>query len=146
MKFFSRSLFWLTASVSFVVSVLSAIAVDLWLDQRISLFGEFIGLRRSFNTGIAFGIDLGVFEPILIGIALVLVCWMALSKIQPTLLDIAFGLIIGGGFANVVDRMRDGAVTDMFQVGSFPIFNIADSCITIGAALLFVDMFYSKEE
>lgn len=139
-----RTILWSVITVSLVTSILSAIAVDIWLNQRISIIGNFVGLQRSFNTGVAFGIDLGIAEPILIAFALFAVCWMALAKEQTKLLDSAFGLILGGGFANVLDRLRDGAVTDMFQVGSFPIFNVADSCITVGVVLLLSDSFWQK--
>lgn len=144
MNFRNRTLFWSVTGTAFITSVASAMTVDLWLNRRVSIIGDLVGLQRSFNTGVAFGIDLGVLEPILISVALAAVCWMALAKQQPKLLDIAFGLIIGGGFANVLDRARDGAVTDMFQVGGFPIFNVADSCITIGVCLLLLDAFWPK--
>jgi signal peptidase II len=44
-----------------------------------------------------------------------------------------------------MDRLRDGFVTDFFQVASFPVFNVADSCITVGVALLLVEsLFFSR--
>jgi signal peptidase II len=47
---------------------------------------------------------------------------------------------LAGALANIADRLPDGVVTDYFQVGTFPIFNVADSAITIGAALLLLQV------
>ncbi len=49
-------------------------------------------------------------------------------------------MIVGGALGNVIDRIRDGAVTDFFQVGGFPIFNVADSFITVGVGVLLLEM------
>ncbi len=49
------------------------------------------------------------------------------------------GLLAGGAIGNVVDRVRDGAVTDFLKLPSWPAFNVADVAITLGVlALLFV--------
>jgi signal peptidase II len=54
------------------------------------------------------------------------------------------GLILGGALGNVIDRIRLGYVVDFIQVGWFPIFNLADSAITVGAALLMLQ--YALDE
>jgi signal peptidase II len=60
----------------------------------------------------------------------------------------ALALILGGAIGNVIDRVRLGYVVDFIHAhwGSayFPAFNIADSAITIGAALLIFDAFREK--
>jgi signal peptidase II len=114
--------------------------VQYFLQDRIPIIGDFAGLQISLNNGVAFGIELGFLQPVLISIALLIVCWMALSQQHTSSTQLAYGFIVGGGFANVFDRLIDGQVTDVFQVGSFPIFNVADSGITIGVALLLVDV------
>jgi signal peptidase II len=50
--------------------------------------------------------------------------------------QLTLGLILGGAFGNLIDRVRLGYVVDFIQIGWFPIFNVADSAITVGAALL----------
>jgi signal peptidase II len=70
----------------------------------------------------------------------------ALRTAKSRLSRVAFGLIVGGALENIVDRLRDGVVTDFFQVGTFPIFNVADSCITIGVVLLLVAMMWEERE
>lgn len=53
---------------------------------------------------------------------------------------LAFALILGGAIGNIVDRIRMGYVVDFFDLRWFPVFNVADSCITIGVFLLLVRM------
>ncbi|MBI3332231.1 signal peptidase II [Candidatus Peregrinibacteria bacterium] len=114
---------------------------DELLKRRIPLAGSFLGLQPSKNSGIAFGIRLPpVLQEVLILIALVLVFVLAWRSGRSRWSQVGFGLIFGGALGNIVDRLRDGYVTDFFQVGTFPIFNLADSCITIGVAILLVEM------
>jgi signal peptidase II len=52
-------------------------------------------------------------------------------------MQVAFGLMLGGAVGNVIDRLRFGGnVIDFISVGSFPVFNIADSAVTIGVGLM----------
>ena len=133
---------WLTAAASFITSALAATLAEAYFVIRVAIFGAFAGFQLSFNPGIAFGIR---FAPLLqmfaILAALAAVIWMAYRSVHSRLEEAAFGLIVGGGLANVQDRLMDGVVTDFIQVGSFPIFNIADSCITIGVMVLLAAMF-----
>lgn len=130
----------LIAFVSACVSVLSALAADSLLTERISLIGSFAGLQYTLNPGVAFGIT---FPPLLqvslIAIALLAVVWMA-RGVRDRTETIAYGLILGGGLANIVDRLPDGVVTDYFQVGTFPVFNVADCCITVGVLMLLIEL------
>ena len=132
-----------TITTSASVGILSSWLVDHLLDQRIALLGSFAGLELSHNPGIAFGFRLPpVVQEILIAVALVIVGIIAVrsslrsGRSRSSATEGAFGLILGGGIANIIDRIPDGLVTDFIQIGTFPTFNVADSCITIGAALL----------
>jgi signal peptidase II len=138
----------LITGLALVLSVASAMWVDRFLTVRVPLLGSFAGLELSHNPGIAFGIRLPpVLQEILIGIALVIVAIIAVrSARQMPNSQFSFGLILGGGIANIIDRIPDGLVTDFIQIGSFPTFNIADSCITVGAALLLVESLWSARK
>ncbi|MEO6906507.1 MAG: signal peptidase II [Abditibacteriaceae bacterium] len=64
---------------------------------------------------------------------------------------IGLGLVLGGAFGNLIDRLLFGHVTDFIDMGSpwhwlatFPVFNIADSCLTVGAVLLAVSFLLVK--
>lgn len=131
-----------TTLLSFTLSLAAAFATDTWLNQ--SYLWNNIGLQKAYNTGIAFSINLGTFQTPIILIALGLLAWVAFKQSKHVLEHIGYGLILGGGLANVVDRLLDGKVTDMFRAGSFPIFNVADSCINVGVALLIVHMISQK--
>jgi len=128
--------------VSFLASLSAALIADSFLHGRIPVIGSFVGFELSYNSGIAFGIQLPpIVQEVLIGIALIIVAIIAVRSARTTnyqlsTTNLSFGLIIGGGIANVIDRIPDGLVTDFIQMGTFPTFNIADSCITVGAALL----------
>jgi len=73
--------------------------------------------------------------------SVVLLVW--LRKAEQPLLRVALGLVIGGAIGNMIDRMAYGAVADFFDfhLGGWhwPAFNIADSGIVVGVALLFLD-------
>lgn len=136
----------MTTAISGLISIISALLVETYLTAYVPILGSFAGLRRSFNEGVAFGIRLPPFiQEVLIGIALLAVGVLAVRSADSKLEKVGFGLILGGGIANIIDRARDGMVTDMIQVGSFPIFNIADSCITVGVILLFLSLLGFKK-
>ncbi len=136
---------WITILASAAASIGIAKAVDVYLIERISIIGSFIGFERTLNPGIAFGIKIpGLLQTILIFLALFFVAWYAIKDAKTIFSQIGFGLILGGGIANINDRLMDGLVTDFIQVGSFPVFNAADSCITIGIVVLFWEMVVKK--
>lgn len=122
---------------AFLLSVASTILVDQFLVNRISIAGLLIGLERTQNAGIAFSIDLpAALIGILIPVALILVGVMAYQSRGDKIRAAGFGLILGGALANIFDRLGDGFVTDFIQIGWWPVFNVADSCITIGVLML----------
>ncbi len=124
---------------AFLAGLLAAWLVKLFLFTPIAVLGQEIVLRHAENPGIAFGLRIpSPWQEILILLALLLVFRIAIRS-TTVLSRIAYGLIIGGALANIADRIVDGFVTDYIAVGSFPIFNIPDSCITIGVFLLLVE-------
>ncbi len=136
----------LTTILSSIFSILAGIAADR-LTQPIHLLGSFFALRLSHNSGIAFSIALPpILQSALISVALVFVCALAMRSRKNNLSSIAFGLIIGGAAANLFDRIPDGLVTDFISIGTFPIFNLADSCITVGAAILLIEELWKQKK
>lgn len=91
------------------------------------------------NTGVAFGLFAHAGMIVLIvtaGIVAVLVITsMRRPPISP-LVSVAMGLVLGGATGNLLDRLRLGAVIDFLDFRVWPVFNVADSCITVGAVLL----------
>lgn len=134
----------LTAAISTTLSIIASISAEQ-LSTPVRIVGSFVMLRLSYNPGIAFGIRLPVIlQEILIGAALILMC-VAARKARDHVSRIGFGLIIGGALGNLFDRFSDGLVTDYVSIGTFPIFNVADSCITIGVGLLLVEAYRSRK-
>lgn len=132
--------FFLTAAISLACSLITAYLAEVYIAERIAVLGSFAGLQLSHNPGVAFGIQLPpVWQEIVIITALLLVCFMAWKSSTMKLGSIGYGLIVGGALGNVIDRLPDGVVTDFFQVGTFPIFNVADSCITVGVVFLLAE-------
>ncbi|MBI2636005.1 signal peptidase II [Candidatus Peregrinibacteria bacterium] len=132
----------LTAVLSFTISLLAKFAADHLLIARIPVFGSFAGLQIAENSGVAFSITFPwKLQNILIGLALLCIA-VAATKARTKAGKIAFGMIIGGAAGNIADRINDGKVTDFFQAGSFPIFNVADSFITVGVFLLLLEMIW----
>lgn len=118
---------------------MAAYVAHVFLAAPLPIAGDWLILRYTENTGIAFGIHLPFpWQQLLILLALVTVAVVALrSRTQWS--RIGYGLILGGALANIIDRFLHGFVTDYIAVGTFPIFNVPDSCITVGIGLLLVE-------
>ena len=123
-----------------------------------NLFGDTFRLIRVQNTGAAFSFGIGsdlVNRIFFIGVTLLVVAiiifllYYAQHKIQV----FAYGLILGGAFGNLIDRVLFGPVTDFFSMDfpdfimeRFPVYNVADSAIFIGVVLLIIDMLFIKDK
>ncbi|MFZ7172054.1 signal peptidase II [Avibacterium volantium] len=85
-----------------------------------------------------------------IGISAMLVIFLAKNKASQRLQNTAYALIIGGALANMTDRAYHGFVVDFFdfywQQWHYPVFNVADIAICIGAALLAIDAIKNNEK
>lgn len=111
----------------------------------------FFSLILTFNTGAAFSFlaDAGGWQrPLFIVLALAASIWIVflLRKYwRNSLFSLALSLILGGALGNVLDRIVAGKVTDFllvyYEQFYWPAFNIADTAITMGAALLIWDSF-----
>ena len=104
----------------------------------------FVVVRHVRNSGAAFGIFPAA-GPIFLGIAVVVVIGIVVyyySRINtaPLWVRLSIGLMLGGAIGNMIDRVRFGYVVDFIDVGWFPVFNVADSCIVIGVTMLAIYM------
>ena len=104
-----------------------------WLVEGIA------GLERTENSGIAFGIGGGTTGiSLIVALALAVLVWFAVragfGKSRTG--ELAIGCVIGGGLANLLDRIDDGHVTDFLVLGPWPRFNVADSALTVGILLI----------
>ena len=98
-----------------------------------------------FNSGMAFSKGQGLGRLIgLLAIGVAVWLWFSLRKATSRLTVIGTSMLIGGALGNVVDRMfrgekwLAGAVVDFIDLQWFPVFNVADSAVTVGAAVLII--------
>ena len=106
----------------------------------------FFRITHVRNFGSAFSIinDANLFLMIVGIFAIIFISYFLIFYTKESnLLQIAISLQLSGAFGNIVDRIRLGSVTDFIDVGSWPVFNIADSCISVGMFLLIIHIIYS---
>ena len=124
----------------------------LWDPQRHIEVTSFFNLVPVQNKGISFGLfqSEGAGMWLIVGLALAISAGLGvwLSRTRERWPACALGLVIGGAIGNVIDRLRLGWVIDFldFHGGGFhwPAFNVADSSITVGVAMLVVHSFLMK--
>jgi signal peptidase II len=120
----------------------------LWIRSHLALGQSipetgFFRLTHVENTGAAFSIFSGRADTLalvsIFGAVLILIYAFIFSRhlvsLNTRLSKIALGLMLGGTVGNLIDRIALGRVTDFFDVGTFPVFNIADSCLDVGVAI-----------
>jgi signal peptidase II len=138
---------WLAPSI-----VLGVVLVDqltkAWVvasltDGPLSIIGDRVDLRVTRNSGGAFSLFTNATLVLaLLAIVLSVIIVRAVRRARDRLTVVALSLVLGGALGNLCDRVARspgflrGEVVDYVRVGSFPLFNVADSCITIGAGLL----------
>ena len=123
------------AALIFVIDQFSKFLVRDQLSLRESFPADgFFRFTHTFNTGSAFGIFQDQNTPLILVsfLGIVILIMIYRSQRMPTgLLRLSLGLQIGGALGNLVDRLRLGHVTDFVDVGTWPVFNVADASITV---------------
>ncbi|RDE68813.1 lipoprotein signal peptidase [Aggregatibacter segnis] len=146
------SFLWLSA-VAFLLDLLTKYIVVQKFDlyESVNVLPVF-NLTYVRNYGAAFsfladhdGWQKYFFILLAMGISLMLAYFMKKNRADQTLQNAAYALIIGGALANMVDRAYNGFVVDFFDfywdIYHYPVFNVADIAIFIGAGLLALDAF-----
>ena len=124
----------------------------LELGEFVSLYGEHIGWQLVYNQGGAFGVGAPHWLFLIVTVIVFVVVVRALPRTSSRLTATAYGLLLAGALGNVIDRLfrapapttqdpadfGGGAVVDFVAWGTFPRFNVADSAITVGFALLVI--------
>ncbi|WP_394166678.1 signal peptidase II [Neptunomonas phycophila] len=153
----SLSWLWLTAVV---------IALDLgtkYIADTTLNYGDphsilsVLDMTLLYNTGAAFsflaqaaGWQRWLFVLIAIAVSIMLTVWLKRTDKAQWWLGMGLALILGGAIGNLYDRIVQGYVVDFISVHYnayyFPAFNLADTAITIGAALLIIDMIFLEKQ
>ncbi len=94
-------------------------------------------LELSHNTGVAFSGLAGAPSPLVLAVVVTGIAGLSWAILRGALPGgVAGGLLLGGAFANLVDRVEGGGVTDFIDLGAWPSFNLADAYLTAGVLLL----------
>ena len=118
------------------------VSSELELGRQIHIAGPF-SIHHVENSGIAFGL-FATATSLVIALTIIAVGWMLLffarSGARHPVLPAALGLVIGGSVSNLLDRVRLGHVTDFLDLRFWPAFNLADSFIVVGVAVLLASL------
>lgn len=143
-KISARALVGLTALLGIAADQVTKALVVADLEGRppVRVLGDAVTFDVSRNSGAAFSfapMATVVFTLIAIGVAVVIV--RTAARLRSCLWALALGLILAGAVGNLLDRLfrapgaGRGAVVDFIDVRYFATFNVADSCITVGAVI-----------
>ncbi len=151
----ARRLTLLTVAVAAVVVAVDQLtkswAVNALADRDIDLVWT-LRLNLTFNAGMAFSQGRGLGPVIgVLALVVVVVLLASLRKGGSVLSAVAVGLVIGGAAGNVIDRLfrageggfLSGRVVDFIDLQWWPVFNLADASIVVGAVLLLIASFVS---
>ncbi|HYN39223.1 MAG TPA: signal peptidase II [Rhodospirillales bacterium] len=136
-------------------------AVKWWILEHVMMpprvieVTSFFNLVMTWNRGVSFGLfntdspyNALILSIVAGVIAVALLIWLA--RADRPVLAYGLGTVIGGAIGNVIDRVRFGAVADFldFHISGYhwPAFNVADSAITIGVAVLIVDSLFGPAD
>ncbi|MFZ5623013.1 MAG: signal peptidase II [Gemmatimonadota bacterium] len=148
----SRRLFAGTAFAVIALDLVTKFLAENTLSRvaAIPVIGEWVQLRLVYNPGAAFGLHLGPYSRWIFlavaAIAVVVLTRMARAAAPGEVLrQLSLGLVAGGAFGNLVDRIRSGrGVVDFIDVGvgslRWPTFNVADIGVSCGAVLLAISL------
>jgi signal peptidase II len=128
--------------------------------SAVNIVTGWLRIIHTENPGAAFGVLADgnpVLRPIiLIGVSALVLMFVVSALLgrspsfAPPLIRFGLGLVLGGAAGNLYDRVTRGTVTDFIEVfhgnWSFPAFNVADSAITMGAALLLLDLLRTRNK
>lgn len=147
-------------SLAFLVVVLDQLSkyviMNIVLGDLVGInYTNFFNLVKAWNKGVSFSMfdnnnPYGPYILAAVSIAIVVFLLFWLKKETQKPLQIAIGFIIGGAIGNVIDRFRFGAVFDFLDVFynnyHWPAFNVADSFICIGAAIIIIHSLFFENK
>lgn len=132
-------------------------ALDALMTQRGELFGGLVPLTLAFNKGAAFGLSVGedsrwFFVPVTILALILLAVLFRQAERRDFLRVVSISLVVAGALGNLYDRVRwsQGVVDFIGPIDlifwDFPIFNVADMAITVGAIMLAISFWLEERE
>jgi signal peptidase II len=120
---------------------------EIWMP--LTWLAPYIRIVNWHNTGAAFGIFQGMngfFMILAFFIIILILLYFPVIRADDLYFRLALSLQMSGAAGNLIDRLYRGHVTDFISVGRFPVFNVADSCITMGVVVLLVGMWVEERK
>lgn len=137
-----------------VLDQATKLAVDAFLPyQVLQPVLPFLGLFRTYNTGVAFSMFADAEGWIIVGVRLLVVAFVVWvwrrTPADRVFAHFGYAMVIAGALGNLIDRFAYGHVIDFIlfhtETWSFAVFNVADSCITLGAISIAYDEFFGTK-
>ncbi|SRR5579883_227060 len=152
-------IYWIWVSVVvFLLDYYSkSLALHTLKEYQPVVITPFFNFTLAYNKGAAFSFLNGAsgwqtwfFGTLAVIVSVGILIWMFRNTFKQYWINIALALIIGGALGNLFDRIYYGCVTDFIQVHAghlyWPVFNLADSAVCVGAVMLILDAFFKKKK
>jgi len=142
-----KMIFIIVTSIIFLDQITKFFATKyLQLNTPVVIINNFLNFTLVHNRGAAFGnFQNQLLFLVFISIfAIVLIFYNLRDKKNSTIFKLSLSLILGGAIGNLIDRLRFGFVIDFLDFRIWPVFNLADSVITLAAFLLARELLFRK--
>ena len=118
-----------------------------WLPDSLLWLSPYARIVHWYNKGAAFGIfqeGSMIFTVLAFIVSAAIIYYYPQVSSQDWPLRLAMSMQLGGAIGNLIDRLTIGHVTDFISVGTFPVFNIADSSISVGCVVLLLGVWWQE--
>ena len=120
-----------------------------WLPKGLEWLSPYVRIVNWNNSGAAFGMFQNgnlVFTILAFIVIAAIIYYYPQVEANDWTLKLAMGLQLAGAAGNLIDRLMVGKVTDFISISVFPVFNVADSSITIGVIVLLLGVWYKEQQ
>jgi signal peptidase II len=118
-----------------------------WLPESLTWLSPYARIVHWYNTGAAFGMFQNasmVFTVLAFIVIGAIIYYYPHVENADWSLRLAMSMQLGGALGNLIDRLTLGRVTDFISVGTFPVFNVADASISVGAVVLLLGVWLTE--
>ena len=119
----------------------------VWLPESLAWLSPYARIVHWHNTGAAFGMFQNasmVFTVLAFIVIAAILYYYPHVENSDWSLRLAMSMQLGGAIGNLIDRLTLGRVTDFISIGTFPVFNVADASISIGAVVLLLGVWLTE--
>ncbi|HET9908501.1 MAG TPA: signal peptidase II [Anaerolineales bacterium] len=119
----------------------------VWLPESLAWLTPYARIVHWHNTGAAFGMFQNasmVFTVLAFIVIAAILYYYPHVENSDWSLRLAMSMQLGGAVGNLIDRLTQGRVTDFISIGTFPVFNVADASISVGAVVLLLGVWLTE--